>query len=230
LVRLVDELNRHGDDLDFVIHTGDVVRDPNPRSFQLAAEVLSGLRCPLYVVNGNHDSAEGLRACFPLSDVESLTDDETVSYHFAVKTERFVVLDAHGPDEIDPAGLINEAQLVALEELGKQRPDPLTVFIHFPPVTLDSRWLDESMLIQNGDQLHAVFRSLSRLRGVFFGHVHRGMQSYVDGVLYCSVASTFCQFEAWPQQRRAIPNNPGQIFYNLVSLLPNQLVIKQLWQ
>ena len=230
LLRLVDELNRHSDDIDFVIHTGDVVRDPNPKSFQLAAEVLSALRCPLYVVNGNHDSADGLRAAFSMADVESLTHNDTISYHFTVKTERFVVLDAHGPDEIDPAGLIREDELAALEELGRNTSEPLTAFIHFPAVPLDAQWLDESMLIQNGDQLHAVFRSFgSRLRGVFFGHVHRGIQSTVDGVLYCSVASTFSQFEAWPRQRNAIADNPGQMFYNLVSLMPNQLVIKQLW-
>ncbi len=230
LIRLVNELNRHADDLDFVIHTGDVVRNPDPNSFQLAAETLSALRCPCYVVNGNHDSAEGLRSSFPMSNVEALIDDETFSYHFSVRAERFVVLDAHGPDEIDPAGLISDAQLAAFRTLADRTDELLTVFIHFPPIPLDSKWLDEAMLIQNGDELHAILRAFaSRLRGVFFGHVHRGIQSTIDGVLYCSAASTFSQFETWPKQRRVIADNPGQIFFNLVSLMPNQLVIKQLW-
>src|SRR5690606_18797242 len=40
---------------DFIVHAGDVVNDPDPAAYALAAEILSGLPAPVYYATGNHD-------------------------------------------------------------------------------------------------------------------------------------------------------------------------------
>jgi len=41
---------------DFVVHLGDLTDDSKAESFEAAAEILSGLNCPLHWVPGNHDT------------------------------------------------------------------------------------------------------------------------------------------------------------------------------
>ena len=53
--RLVEIINKLPTTPDFVIHTGDVVYDPDPAAFALAADLFSRLTVPIYYVNGNHD-------------------------------------------------------------------------------------------------------------------------------------------------------------------------------
>ncbi|NIR92463.1 MAG: phosphodiesterase, partial [Gammaproteobacteria bacterium] len=55
--RMVQLINKLPVTPDFVVHTGDVVSDPHPKSYALAAETFAGLQVPIYFVNGNHDTA-----------------------------------------------------------------------------------------------------------------------------------------------------------------------------
>lgn len=43
-------------DPEFVVVPGDITEDAEPEQFVLAKEILDGLRCPYYVVLGNHDT------------------------------------------------------------------------------------------------------------------------------------------------------------------------------
>lgn len=233
---IVDAINRLQVPVDFVIHTGDVVTDAdNPASDEastrLAHSLLKNLRHTLYVVNGNHDEIQyidqyfGRGGCSPLGD-----DKETRGYHFAHGNDRCIVLDARGPKQLDPAGLLSEAQLDAFDELLTTTEEMISVFLHYPPVALDSTWVDRLLLIQNGGLLHERLTACaSRVRGVFFGHVHRGMQVLRDGILYCSVASTACQFDAWPNSDEIVVDRPPIPFFNYVTLGQRGTVVKQHW-
>ena len=66
--RVVEIINNLPTKPDFVIHTGDIVTDPDPVSYQLAAEVLSDFAAPTYYVNGNHDTAQDIHKYFSISN------------------------------------------------------------------------------------------------------------------------------------------------------------------
>jgi Icc protein len=190
---------------DFVVHTGDIVASPDPDAFRLAAETFSRLRVPIYYVSGNHDSSAGINRFLLRGRSTPLSTDENVnSYVFDVQGFRFAALDARGPDAIDPHGVLTEAQLTVMRDLVQVPGPPLVLFIHFPPLPLDSLWFDRDMLLLNGTQFHDIIRTArERIRGVFYGHVHRGIHIYADGVLYSSAPSVFCQFTAWPEEQSA---------------------------
>jgi 3',5'-cyclic AMP phosphodiesterase CpdA len=231
LERLVEHLNACHEEIDFVVHTGDVVSDPDAASFRLAGSILSGLKKPCYLVNGNHDSADGLRGIGAGAHGQPVIHGGTkLDYHFSVGAERFLVLDARGPDEIDPAGELTEEQLRGVERWLSEHAERVTIFVHFPALPLDCAWLDRMMLIGNGEALHRVLvPHASRVRGVLSGHVHRGMQSWQDGILYASAPSTFCQFRNWPRDETVHMAASDHVFYNLVTLQPHGTVIRQLW-
>ncbi len=214
---------------DFVIHTGDIVDEPDPRSYRLAETTFSRLNVPIYYVNGNHDRAVDIRHFLPMGPrVEFAGGSESLAYAFDVKGYRFLVLDGRGPDEITPHGILSEAQLALLRQEAQAAGPPLTIFVHFPALPMDSPWMDENMLLINGMAFHEALRpAANRLRGIFYGHVHQHMQTFRDGLLYVSAASLFAQLGAWPSDiniRFYPERSPG---FNFVHLLPAQTIIHQ---
>ncbi len=227
--RLVDIVNGLPARPDFVIHTGDVVSDPDPAAYSLAADTFARLEAPIYYVNGNHDSAADIRRTLPMgAKRDAGRDPDRLSYTFEVKGYRFLVLDGHGPKEIDPQGLLADSQLELVAQEAQPEGPPLIVFVHFPVLPLNSVWMDNNMRISNGEVFHQALRpARRRLRGVFHGHVHQHMQTIRDGILYVSVASVFSQFAAWPEDivtRYDPDHHPG---YNFVHLLPGQTIVHQ---
>jgi Icc protein len=212
---------------DFVIHTGDVVTEPRAAAYRLAAETLSPINAPVYYVVGNHDTAADIRHFLAMGPKEDVDDDRgRLSYTFDVKGYRFLVLDARGPDEIDPHGLLPDSQLEIVAREAVPEGPPLTVFVHYPVLAMNSIWMDNNMPILNGESLHQALRPAgNRLRGVFYDHVHQHMQSVRDGISYTSTASVFSQFAAWPDDVdvRFDPDEPPG--YSFAHLLPDQTII-----
>lgn len=227
--RLVEVINHMPTRPDFVIHTGDVVSDPDPAAYRLAAETFAPLEVPIYFVNGNHDRAADIRRYMIMGPTEDVGQEPgRLAYAFECKGFRFLVLDARGPDEIDPQGLLPDSQLDLVAREAQPEGPPLVVFVHFPVLPLNSIWMDENMLIINGEKLHQALRPAgNRLRGVFHGHVHQAMQTVRDGILYVSVASAFSQFAAWPDDVVTGYDPDHAPGYNFVHLLPGQTIIHQ---
>lgn len=227
-VRLVEILNALPVKPDFVVHTGDVATDPDDRSYALADGVFAQMRLPIYYATGNHDTANHIRRFLPMAPRIDLADpDGPLTYAFEVKGQRFLVVDARGPDEIDPRGRLSDAQLAVLDrELGPSGP-PLTVFCHFPPLAMGIPWLDETMLIENGAELHRRLVACGpRLRGVFFGHIHQALQYYRDGVLYSAAPSAFAQLGGLPSDTVPRVDGDAPPGYQLVQVTPERTVVR----
>lgn len=214
---------------DFIVHTGDIVAAPDPRSYRRAAELFREIDVPLYYVTGNHDEAHLIHEYLeigPRSDWQSGSD--RLAYEFTVRDEDFVVLDGRGPDEIDPHGVVSEPQLERVRELCRNPGPRLTIFVHFPLLTMHSPWFDSNMLLLNGAELHAaLLPARDRLRGVFTGHIHQSMQMHRDGICYTSVPSTFANFLALPDAEQAVLSPDSQPGFNVVHCLPDHTLVQQ---
>lgn len=227
--RAVETINMLPTPPDFVIHTGDVVTHPDVASYRRAAEIFGKLTMPVYFVTGNHDRSRDIQRHLPMGPRHILSNNlDVLSYAFEVKGYRFLVLDARGPDEIDPHGMLSEAQLALVRREATAVGPPLTVFLHFPTLPMNSIWMDAYMLVINGGHLHeALLPARERLRGVFYGHVHRSMQTVRDGILYTAVPSLFAQFSAWPNDA-VVREDPDYLpGFNFVHLLPDQTIVHQ---
>ena len=211
----------------FVIHTGDVVNNPEPGAYPLASELFAQLELPIYFVPGNHDnSAEMLQHLPFASNISLHPQTGKLDYMFEVAGEQFLALDAKLPSTHGPHGGLSPAQLALVEQICTLDGPPLTIFIHFPALPMDAPWMDSNMLLLNGPAFHqTLLPAKDRIRAVFHGHVHQPMQTMRDGILYVSAPSAFSQFNAWPADVdvRFDPNAlPG---FNFVHLLPEQLIV-----
>lgn len=227
--QIISHLNQLPVKPDFVIHTGDVVSEPDKNAYRNAAELFNELEYPIYFVTGNHDKAADIHRFLPMGPKQMLSRNvDVLSYAFEVGGHRFVVIDARGPDEIDPHGLLSEEMLTVLQNETRLEGPPLTLFMHFPIHPLNSTWMDAYMLIINGYKMHEMLTPIrDRIRGVFYGHIHQNMQILRDGILYVAVGSTFSQFTSWPNDTSPglDPNFPPS--FNFVHLMPEQTIVRQ---
>ncbi|MGD8778340.1 MAG: metallophosphoesterase [Ignavibacteria bacterium] len=214
---------------DFILHTGDIVDSASDKSFQLAKEAFQKLTIPIYYVNGNHDEAFYIYEYLKMGQKRDIDlSKDKLLYKFELKDNLFLTIDARGPDEIDPEGLIPEEHFEIIENEITGSKLPVTVFIHFPPINIDTQWMDHKMLIRNGDKLHKIFvNSKEKIKGVFFGHIHNNITMFKDEILYSGVASGMRKFSLLPNQEINVSNIDVNLETDLVCIDENQVIIKQ---
>lgn len=224
---VIDRVNGFDSPVDFVVHTGDVLNRPRPESLSQAREVFSTVRFPLYMTTGNHDTS--LTTDSLLQQPVNRLHHAGCSYWFERNGCRFVALDTRGPDEIDPHGVFDTDREKALKSALAGYEGQVVVFTHFPPLPLDSVWHDRDMLMIEGDRMHKVLKkSSARIAGVFFGHLHRHIMIFRDGIPYVSAASTFCQFGALPSDKQTRFEQDAPVSFNYVSIMKDSVVVKSI--
>jgi 3',5'-cyclic AMP phosphodiesterase CpdA len=214
----------------FVIHTGDVVADPDERSYRLARQTfarLEELGIPVRYVTGNHDAAKDLRPLLSPSGIDNLSyDPDFLTYAFSVQGHRFIVLDAK-PSGTAWRGALAEHQFDFLAQEIAAAPNSLTVFLHYPSRELNVPWIEERMLLQNGLRLHHMLRALpaGTVRGVFSGHIHCAASVVEDAILYQSAPATSMSFRVHPNQLGiAVATDPTPMF-SVVSFQQGRTIV-----
>ncbi len=228
LDRVVSLINAFPHKPDFVLHSGDVTNDRSEASYRLASHILNRLDVPYYVIVGNHDSRDLTRRFLGAPADPGGDDKAPLNYRFEVKGERFMVVDATSPLIKDPSGYVSDETLAWVRAETQQDGPRLTILLHYPLFKMATPWLDEFMIVANGEKLHeALLPARDRLRGVFFGHLHRSSQIIRDGILYSCAPSTTIQYawRFWDENPRADPDSqPG---YNLVYYTAHEAMIRQ---
>ena len=175
---------------DFVLHTGDLCYNPDPDATQLAYDVLSQIKYPLYVARGNHDDPASMRTLF--SNLPA--GEGRIDYDFIQDNFHFIVLDSFGHEQ--PAGYLEDYQLDWLQEkLATSTATSIVMVVHHIPVKTGNVWLDERMRIMNNDAFFEILKPYhTRIRGIFFGHIHDFSTHLHQGILCSSTSAAFSQF------------------------------------
>lgn len=230
LEMVVNAINALPFEVDFVLHSGDVVEYGSAEEYHLARRLLERLRFPVRYAVGNHDNAVLLQNA--LLGIESPAS--RYDYTFEADGVQVAVLDSN--NGFVPSGTLTETQLANLRALCTAEGAPLVIVLHHPPVTLDTPWIAEgwegfgfrTMLLDCGEAFRAALApAQERLRGVFFGHVHRAYQVVRDGILYSSAPSTVIQFASYPEQRLPKPAPKEPPAFALVTVAAEQVTVRQ---
>jgi 3',5'-cyclic-AMP phosphodiesterase len=226
--RFIAHVNAFRMQPDFVLHTGDVTNDRGASAYTRVAALCADLRVPVYWVNGNHDDRALMRQILNAPFDASGDPDAPLDYTFEVAGELFVVLDGVNAEVRDPLGKLRPEQLDHVRALCTPDGPPLTVILHYPPFKMGSPWLDENMPLVNGADLHAaLLPARDRLRGVFFGHLHRSCQIVRDGIVYTSAASLSAGYGWRPWDERPAPDTDYPPGYNVVQYDGAQVIVHQ---
>lgn len=164
-------------DADVVIHTGDMTQTAVEAEYNLAREILTGLRAPLYVVPGNRDSRAGLRRAFGPDGYMGGENDDPIMYVINDHAVRLIGFDTQSSSSMLANLCANRLNWLdgALTDCASE---PVAVMMHHPPIWVKASTVKpfnfESQ--DDADALEGVIAKHEVAR-VFCGHSHR---AYLD--------------------------------------------------
>ena len=168
---------------DAIVLTGDLTDRAQPEEYATLRELLAPLAMPVYVMPGNHDRRETLRACFP-EHAYLRQSPEFVQYAIDAHPLRIVAVDTLIPGE--SGGELCERRIEWLERTLAAQPDkPTVVLLHHPPFKTLIGHMDRYGL-RDPEPLAAVIRRHPQVQAILCGHVHRSIETRFAG----TVAST----------------------------------------
>jgi len=172
---------------DLMIMTGDLVDGGKAEEYALLRRLLAPLPMPVYVIPGNHDAREPLRAAF--ADKGFFPAEGFLQYAVEDQPVRLLALDTLV--EGKPYGELCEERLAWLDaRLGEQGDKPVMLFMHHPPFECGIDAFDHARL-QHGDRrLAELVRRHGTVERAVCGHVHRPIQVRWAGTMASIAPST----------------------------------------
>ncbi len=157
---------------DALILTGDLTDFARPGEYQHLSTLLEPLDFPYYLLPGNHDDADNLRAAFPHH--RYLGTDDFVQYSVKVGDLRIVALDSTVRGQ--SAGRLCTSRLTWLAaELDRDPATPTIVAIHHPPFKTLIGHMDRIGLLEGADEFAAILNRYTNIERVISGHLHRSI-------------------------------------------------------
>lgn len=175
---------------DAVVITGDLVDFGRPAEYARLRDLLAPLTMPVYLLPGNHDDRDQLRAAFPehpwLSESVTTTDGASaIQYAQRIGPLHLLTLDTvvHGQSQ----GELCDARLDWLEaQLEARAGEPVVVAMHHPPFTTLIGHMDRIGLTRGIERLARIVSRHPNVERIVCGHLHRSIDVRFGG----TVAST----------------------------------------
>lgn len=175
----VESINREHGDAAFVAVTGDLTDVGDADAYNVFGEEIEKLHMPFELMMGNHDVAGAFATRFPDAPrdangfVQSVRDTEM---------GRCIFLDTS--DAESHAGKLCSKRLDWLSTQLAGSNAPVFLFLHHPPFPVGLKGMD-SIALKDPNAFWAVISPhKTRIRHMFFGHLHRMVSGNWRGISY----------------------------------------------
>ncbi len=180
---------------DVVVATGDLIHEGTREEYEHIRAVLEPLPTPLFLVPGNHDDRDNLRAVFP--DHAYLPSGPFLQYTVEDLPLRLIFLDTLIAGET--GGELCEERIGWLDQRLAEAPTrPTFVCMHHPPFLTGIKPFDRNRDGQGligADALGAVVARHSQIERIVCGHIHRPITTRWNGTTVSVAPSTAHQIE-----------------------------------
>jgi 3',5'-cyclic-AMP phosphodiesterase len=197
LKRAVAALNALDPCPDAVAVTGDLVDHGAAEEYAHLRELLAPLAMPAYLILGNHDSRDGLRAAFGADGY--LPAEGFLHYAIDDFPLRIVALDTNIPGQ-HPGELCAERLHWLDRTLAAAPGKPTVVMMHHPPFNTAIEHMDQAGL-QNPSSFAEIIGRHPQVERILCGHLHRQIDRRFAGTVAGTAPSTAHQL--------ALDINPG---------------------
>ena len=168
LRRTVVDINQQQPDA--VIFTGDTVQHGHPEEYARLRELLAPLEAPLYLVPGNRDARNEMRAAFSDYCYLSATG-KFLHYVIEDYDTRLVGIDSTLAGE--RKGRFCETRQSWLDKTLRAQPDrPTLLFIHHPPFDVGDHYVGGYRRPKEAAALEVIVSRQPQVIGILCGHVH----------------------------------------------------------
>lgn len=162
---------------DLLLITGDLTDIGSPEEYAWLRELLAPLTMPMFVVPGNHDEREGMRAAF--ADGGYFPEQGFLNFAVDCGDLRLLGLDTLVPGQ--GGGAVCAERLAWLDDALRAAPDtPTLLLMHHPPFLTGIGHMDRIGL-QGREAVAEVLAKHPQVRRVLCGHLHRTIVTAVGG-------------------------------------------------
>lgn len=171
---------------DLIVMTGDLCDHGGAEEYDHLHEILGAAEMPVYVIAGNHDSREKLRAAF--LDDGYLPREGFLQYTVEGGAMRIVALDTNVPGHHH--GELCAERLAWLDRTLSAAPDqPTLVMMHHPPFATAIQHMDKAGL-HDPENLAAVIGRHPQVERILCGHLHRAIDHRFAGTIAGTAPAT----------------------------------------
>ncbi len=168
----LQDIRQRVPDFDWLVLTGDIAHDDQVTTYEAVRDALGDWGDRVRVLPGNHDDRPALRAVFPHC---TGTRNEPINFDLTCDPWRLIGLDSQLSGQV--AGELGASQLFDLRERLACRPDePTLLFLHHPPIPVQSEWLD-NIGLRDRAALADLLQAAPQLRLIVCGHVHQPIEA-----------------------------------------------------
>lgn len=213
LAQAIDRILALPETPDAVLVTGDLGDEILPEEIARAADLLARIQSPVFIVPGNHDNRDLIRAHFPKATY--LPREGKLDYVVETRPLRLVALDTVVPGRVH--GEVDEAQIDWLDRVLSAEPNvPTVVFMHHPPFLTGLPVMD-GWTCQRGEEIEAVIARHPQVERVLAGHVHRHVSARFGGTLAMTAPALCHAIAIGPPDDRGFPmytlETPGLLIH-----------------
>jgi len=148
--------------------------------------LIAPLDIPVYLMPGNHDCRQGLRAAFP--EHTYLGQSGFIQYEVEIGPLTLLTLDTCIPGE--SGGMLCDERLEWLEhKLAKNSGKPVVVAMHHPPFTTMIGHMDKIGMQGGVPRLKEIMSRHLNIERVICGHLHRAIDVRFAGTIASTTPS-----------------------------------------
>jgi 3',5'-cyclic-AMP phosphodiesterase len=171
---------------DIIVVTGDLTDHGGAEEYVHLREILAAAQVPVYVIPGNHDTREGVRAAF--ADDGYLPRAGFLQYTVDAGALRIVALDTHVPGSHD--GELCAERLDWLDRTLAAAPArPTLVMMHHPPFATGIEHMDRHAL-RDPASFATVIARHPQIERILCGHLHRTIDRRFAGTVAGTAPAT----------------------------------------
>lgn len=188
---------------DVIVHTGDLVHNGRPDEYASAMATLAKAHAPVYVLPGNKDDRENMRAAISASGYLA-PRSAFIQYAIEDFPVRLIGLDTLNPNSNKGSFCAARTQHL-IDMIDADPGKPVAVFAHHPPFEVsvgpDPLHFDP---LESMKRLRDALQHSGQVIAVFSGHVHRfasGTIGDIPASVVTAVATTLRKGEYPPEQQ-----------------------------
>jgi len=181
LTSVIDAVAKYN--CDTLLITGDLTHNGTLNSYQVLQQMLAPIKSDIVVLSGNHDQIDNLNQIFSKQLISK----------FSLGDWEVVIIDSTQASKT--SGYVTKQALHQLDQdLQNSKAKYNIVALHHPIVSMQSNW-DDSLSLENADELFNVMNKYPKIKAVLWGHAHQASEFNNNDVALISCPSTALQFD-----------------------------------
>ena len=196
-----------------LVITGDLSDFGAPQEYESLRRELALLQMPCYLMVGNHDHRENLRAAFP---DHSYLGDGPGYIQYAIDFDELSLIALDTQDPPNSGGRLDDERLAWLDaQLEARRGKAVIVGMHHPPFACGIRHMDvQALAAADARRLEALLLRHDHVERLICGHVHRSVT-----MRYAHTVASICPSPAHQVAYDLAPDGPSAFIMEPPALL-----------